>query len=538
MNLDPNLTQQGNILIVDDTPANLQLLSTTLSERGYGVRSALSGALALKSVGLKPPDLVLLDIRMPEMDGYEVCRRLKADERTRDLPVIFLSAIHETFDKVKAFAVGGVDYITKPIDIEELIARIENQLNICRLQQQLAAQNIQLQQEIQERRQAEANLIQSEANYRTLACNIPNCAVFLFDPDLRILVAEGVELSAIGLAQEDLEGRTLPELVDRQACLLLQPYCLQALAAEATSTELPYQEQFYLLQTTPVFDTREQVCGCTALLQNVTARKRAEQEILKTLKREQELGELKSRFVSQVSHEFRTPLTTIQSAAELLEHYNWSIEAKQERFQQIKTAVHHMTQLLEDVLLIGKVESGNLCLKLERFDLSQLCQAVVAELSSTLGIAHHLSFTREGEPVQGEWDRKLLQQVLINLLANAIKYSAEGSEVILKLDFSDSARVRLQVIDRGIGIPAEDQANLFKMFYRARNVGFIQGTGLGLAIVKNCIELHQGEITIASEMNQGTVVTVWLPLKPEVATSLQWDKMAITTPASRKVVMG
>jgi signal transduction histidine kinase len=145
----------GNLLIVDDTPENLQILSATLSERGYKVRGVVKGKMALRAAKSAPPDLILLDIRMPEMDGYEVCAKLKADPKTCEIPVIFISALDEVLDKIKAFAVGGVDYITKPFQVAEVLARVEHQLTIQRLSHQLRGQNQQLQQEIQERLKAE-----------------------------------------------------------------------------------------------------------------------------------------------------------------------------------------------------------------------------------------------------------------------------------------------------------------------------------------------------------------------------------------------
>jgi two-component system, sensor histidine kinase and response regulator len=128
---------KGDILIVDDTPDNLHLLSTMLEQRGYEVRSVTNGSTALMGIQAQPPDLILLDINMPGMNGYEVCQRLKANPHTHEIPAIFISALNEVFDKVKAFTVGGVDYITKPFQVEEVLARIENQLTVRRLQAQL-----------------------------------------------------------------------------------------------------------------------------------------------------------------------------------------------------------------------------------------------------------------------------------------------------------------------------------------------------------------------------------------------------------------
>jgi sigma-B regulation protein RsbU (phosphoserine phosphatase) len=132
---------KADLLIVDDKPANLRLLAAMLVDQGYKVRSAINGRLALTATQAAPPDMILLDINMPKMNGYEVCERLKADERTRDIPIIFISALDETADKVKGFQVGGVDYITKPFQLEEVLARIETHLALRRLQQRLQEAN-------------------------------------------------------------------------------------------------------------------------------------------------------------------------------------------------------------------------------------------------------------------------------------------------------------------------------------------------------------------------------------------------------------
>jgi two-component system, sensor histidine kinase and response regulator len=160
---------KDNILIVDDTPDNLRLLSSTLTERGYKVRSVINGAMALMGAQAAPPDLIMLDIKMPDMDGYAVCQRLKENPQTREIPVIFISALDEVFDKVKAFTSGGVDYIQKPFQIEEVLARIENQLTIRRLQVQLQAQNHQLQ-------QTQVELEQALAQERSLKQQIEEMA--------------------------------------------------------------------------------------------------------------------------------------------------------------------------------------------------------------------------------------------------------------------------------------------------------------------------------------------------------------------------
>ncbi|WP_207683009.1 ATP-binding response regulator [Desulfonema magnum] len=158
MNIPPSDPAKSDILIVDDTVAILHLLSDILKGQGYKVRSVTNGAMAIKAAGASPPDIILLDIRMPEMNGYDVCNQLKADERTHKIPIIFLSALDEMSDKVKAFSMGGVDYITKPFQPEEVLARVQTHLTLRNLQKCLEEKNILLQQEVIERKRAEEAL--------------------------------------------------------------------------------------------------------------------------------------------------------------------------------------------------------------------------------------------------------------------------------------------------------------------------------------------------------------------------------------------
>ncbi|WP_416671720.1 GGDEF domain-containing response regulator [Egbenema bharatensis] len=162
-NLPPREVVKANILVVDDTLANVQLLSHMLAEYGYKVRKVLSGPMALMGIQTAPPDLIILDVNMPEMNGYEVCQQIKANEATQNIPVIFISALDEVTDKIKAFAAGGVDYITKPFQVAEVLVRVEHQLMLRDLQQQLREQNVLLQRKIYEHERTLHELEQAKA---------------------------------------------------------------------------------------------------------------------------------------------------------------------------------------------------------------------------------------------------------------------------------------------------------------------------------------------------------------------------------------
>jgi CheY-like chemotaxis protein len=167
---------QANILVVDDVRANLQLLVSILAKRGYKARPATHGRMALSAARAELPDLILLDIMMPGLDGYEVCRRLKAEELTRDVPVIFISAMDETLDKVTAFSVGGVDYIPKPFQVEEVLARVETHLALRRLHRQLQAANAELARRLEELEIRNQELHTALSTIKTLSGLVPICA--------------------------------------------------------------------------------------------------------------------------------------------------------------------------------------------------------------------------------------------------------------------------------------------------------------------------------------------------------------------------
>ncbi len=255
--------------------------------------------------------------------------------------------------------------------------------------------------------------------------------------------------------------------------------------------------------------------------QDITARKQAETEIINALNREKELNELKSRFITLTSHEFRTPLATILSSAELLKYYSHKLpeSEKTSLFGQIETATTRMTGLLDDILTINKSESGKLELNPTAVDLQKFCSEVVNEIKLSTGNNYEIVFTNTGECTNAVMDEKNLLHILTNLLGNAIKYSPNGGIVELLLTCQNLQAI-FQVKDYGIGIPEESQEKLFESFHRASNVGNIQGTGLGLSIVKRMVDLSGGEITFNSEVGVGTTFTVILPLN--VASSVSF----------------
>lgn len=239
----------------------------------------------------------------------------------------------------------------------------------------------------------------------------------------------------------------------------------------------------------------------------------ARAELERALEHERELGELKSRFVTMVSHEFRTPLGIIMSAVELVRHYSERLpeEEKERLLLEIRTSTKHMGDLMEQVLLLGRAEAGRVSCHPQPLDLEKAVGCVVAQTEASSGGKCPIVVATEGDCAHVSLDEALLRHILFNLLGNAVKYSPEDSVVTLRLSRRGSG-VRIEVIDRGIGIPEKDLPHLFETFHRCSNVGEIPGTGLGLVIVKRCAELHGGTVEVESQPGQGTTFTVFLPL--------------------------
>lgn len=265
------------------------------------------------------------------------------------------------------------------------------------------------------------------------------------------------------------------------------------------------------------------------LQSEITQRQHLEEELRQALAKEKELSDLKSNIISVVSHEYRTPLATILSSTELLEHYShkWPEEKRKRHFQRIQTTVHHLTQLVSDVLLLSKAEAGKLNFNPVELDLVAFCRELVEELQLTLKTQHTIRFTDLGLSQPVCLDEKLLRQLLTNLLSNAVKYSPNGGTIQFDLMFEPN-RIILRIQDPGIGIPQNEQANLFDPFYRSSNVGTISGTGLGLAIVQKCVDLHGGEIGVESEVGVGTTFTITLPLNCQVLAETPDEKASVS----------
>ncbi|HBB32064.1 MAG TPA: hybrid sensor histidine kinase/response regulator [Cyanobacteria bacterium UBA8803] len=496
-------TPKANILVIDDTPENLNLLSAMLTEQGYKVRSVTKGSAGLRGAQAAPPDLILLDVNMPQMNGYEVCQELKANERTRDIPVIFISALGDVLDKVKAFAVGGVDYITKPFQLEEVLARIENHLTIRLLQKQLQAQNAQLQQEILERQQAEDKFAKA---FRSS----PNPIAIATLSEMRFIDVNPSFLKMSGYSLEEVIGYTAAELRLSQDDEAIA-HIVQLLPETGSLYNQEFEFRTKTSEVKIVLLSIELIdldgVQCALLIANdITARKHLENE-----------------FISLVSHELRTPLNSILGALDLLGTGQLGTLTEQgQKFLSIATSnTERLTRLVNDILDLERMKSGKIVMHKVKCNAADL---IIQATEAMQAMADTSQVKLNTKPLSVElWaDPDRLLQTLTNLLSNAIKFSEPGDTVWLSAELKSKGAftptlntLLITVRDKGRGIPSDKLQIIFERFQQvdasdSRKKG---GTGLGLAICRNIVQQHDGKIWAESFLGEGSIFYVQLPLE-------------------------
>jgi PAS domain S-box-containing protein len=371
--------------------------------------------------------------------------------------------------------------------------------------------------DITERKRAEAELRESEQRFSAAFQASPAFIGILRVSDEKYVLANDAYLNWIGYPLEEVVGRTCVELglwedtADRDS--VLKELHTNGFIRQRECRWLNRKgERFTILlsaETIKLNDTPHML----SMALDITQRKRAEEELLKTLEREKELSQLKSNFVSMVSHEFRTPLGIIQSSAELLREFHPRMQTgeRDEQLDSITRNTWRMARMMEDILVLSRLEAGKLEFQPAPLDFKAYCVRVVDEVSSATTNRCVIELSLKSIPAEAHADERLLGHILPNLLSNAVKYSEPGAKVSLTVEREGCDAVCI-VSDKGIGISEEDQQQLFKAFHRGGNVGTRPGTGLGLLLVKSCAELHGGKVRVKSRIGRGTTVTVKLPI--------------------------
>ncbi len=468
----------GNIIVVDDTPDNLRLLGNILRKQGYKVRLIPNGELALSAIELSPPDLILLDIMMPGLNGYQVCSRLKSDERYLDIPILFISAIDDVMDKVKAFEAGGVDYITKPFQVKEVLARVETHLKIHSLQKSLQDKNQELSLTVQTLQETQDQLVQSE-KMAALGQLVAGIAHEINTP--LGAIRSSIENIMVFLTQ------TLEQL----------PQFLQTLSPERQQ-DLFTLSQHSLKYKNP-FSSKEKRKYRRVLTRQLESYQIGNADTVADTLVDLGVTEDVSLFLS---------LLKDQEGENIL-NAAYQISSVQRSAQTIKTATDRAAKVVFALKTYARYDHSG-----------EKIEANIIEGIETILTLYHNQLKHGVEVIRNYADSlpsilcypDELNQVWTNLIHNAIQ--AMENQGTLTIDvFEKEGRFIVRMTDSGLGIPPEVKPRIFEPFFTTKPAG--QGSGLGLDIVKKIIEKHQGKIQVDSIPGQ-TSFTIDLPI--EIAT--------------------
>jgi PAS domain S-box-containing protein len=494
--------QVAQILVVDDNPQNVALMKAQLERAGYAVISAQSGTEALDAAFATQPDLVLLDIMMPGLDGYEVCRRLREDESTQATPIIMLTSLQDRADKLRALETGADDFLSKPVDRAELLARVRSSLRMKRVYDDLARSKRET--------EAQAYELAAEKSRAEAILSSMSDGVLMTDAEGRITFLNPAVEAMTGASLEACLGRawyealavrnTSGQPLDANNCPVMEAMrgIGHMVERELGIWREDGREITISLAASPVRSSHEDIQGGVVVFRDVTSAR--------------EVQRMKEDFVGLVSHELRTPLAAIFGFAELLLERERLTNTARTFVETIFKEADRMTSLVNDFLDIERLASGRMSFHLRSLQLDEVVGEVREDLANQLA-KHSFTLETPSAPVYVRADHDRLVQILLNLISNASKYSPDGGEIRVRIE-PVGRLVRVSVSDKGLGLPVTAIPKLFQRFYRVqetphRSVG---GTGLGLAICKQIVEAMGGRIWAESPgLGQGSTFSFTLP---------------------------
>lgn len=569
-------SHNANILVIDDQLENLRTLSEILQRQGYQVRQATNGKTALQTATSQPPDLILLDIRMPKMDGYAVCAALKESPQTREIPVIFLSALGEVTDKVRAFDMGGVDYITKPFQVGEVLARINNQLLMRQQQRQLSdllhqvqelntnleaqvqAQTLELQlaleyektlKQISDRVRDSLDktyILQATVEELTRVLEAQCCDTELFTPEQsREIICFHVRqdtdpqtydavplLSSLPQVNAQLEQgltfafcRLTHDVSDRYSAVLGCPIRDDRTWLGTLWLFKPLTSSFSRQEIRLVEQVANQ-CGI-ALRQA-----RLYQEAQVQIQELHRLNQLKDDFLSTISHELRTPVANMQMALQLLMNateqgqsfLNHMVDNTStsnrivQYFKILQDECAREISLIQDLLDLQHLEAGARSLEVTTLEFTDWLLHVLEPYevrTQTQQQQLEVQFATSLIPLTTDFI--CLNRIVTELLDNACKYTPAHETIRVTVE-TTYTHILLRISNSGVEISPEEQSRIFDKFYRIPNNDpwKYSGTGLGLALVRQLVHHLHGEITVTSD-RLGTHFHLSIPFAPYIA---------------------
>jgi signal transduction histidine kinase len=484
------------ILIVDDKPENIFSLKTILELHSFPTDTALSGEEALKKILRQSYALIILDVQMPGMDGFEVAEAISGYSKARDIPIIFLSAANT--DKkfiTKGYSSGAMDYITKPIDPDILLLKVKTFYRLYEQNRELIRIQASLRSEIEFRKKVEGELQERAGELHSILESIPQIA-FTTDSEGRFEFVNEKWLRYAPSRQEF--PITHPDDAD-----LPRIWARTVASGEALELEVrvrPVDSEDYRCHLLRVVPNREgdTITKWVGTFTDIEDQKQAVKK--------------KDEFISIASHELKTPLTTIKAYAQLLDR---GIEAEDPNKLYVDRAlvqIRKLDNLIVDLLDLSKIESGKLKFNKKPFAFETTLNNAIEMICQTYP---DYRIIRIGEcDVELFGDEMRIEQVIINYLTNAVKYSPEHKEIDIETGLRPDGRLFVEVRDHGIGIPKDHQANIFSKFYRVEEAANrFQGLGIGLYICAEIIRRHEGEYGVESEPGKGSAFYFSVPLQ-------------------------
>jgi signal transduction histidine kinase len=493
--------QVVDILMVDDREENLLALDAVLAAPGHRLIRASSGQEALDYLVDHECAVILLDVQMPKMDGFEVARRIRAGGLNRHTPIIFLTAIYRSDQYAQAgYEVGAVDFMMKPLDVPALRSKVAVFVDLHLKSRKLLEQ---------EKLLYQSSLRMTEERLRAV---ISHASVLLWSIDVNgtFTLCEGRGFRDRNLDPAELVGCSAFDFFADNPNAVANLH--RALRGETFVAEVLDGGEWYEVHHAPLYGDDGAITGAICVSSEVTLRKKAEIDLQQAL-------QIRDEFLSIASHELKTPLTPLRLQLQLMQR-----QAKLEpsgfmatseivaKLDMAEAQIVRLNKLVEDLLDVSRMANRRLSIQREDMDLATVAREVVQRFTEPASIAG-CTLTLIAPPLlPGRWDRMRIEQILTNLISNAVKYG--GSKPISICLEQVGASAQLTVEDHGIGISYENQDRVFERFERAAPGSEFGGLGLGLYIVRQLVEAHGGRIWVASEVGKGSVFTLTLPCMP------------------------
>lgn len=486
------------ILIVDDKPENIFSLKTILELHSFPTDTALSGEEALKKILKQSYALIILDVQMPGMDGFEVAEAIGGYSKARDIPIIFLSAANtEKKFITRGYTSGGSDYITKPIDPDILLLKVKTFYRLYEQNSELNRIHASLRSEIEFRKKVQDELQERAGELHSILESIPQIA-FTTDADGKIEFVNEHWMQYSPSKQEF--PRTHPDDPDLARQWERTVGSGQALEMELRVRPIDREDyRFHLLRAIPIREGG-MITKWVGTFTDIEDQKQAVKK--------------KDEFISIASHELKTPLTTIKAYVQLLDRSIGAEDPTKVYVERTLVQIRKLDNLIVDLLDLSKIESGKLKFNKKLFPFEATLSNAVEMIGQTYPEYH---IVRQGRAdIQLYGDETRIEQVIINYLTNAVKYSPENKEIHIETDVSPDGRLLVRVRDFGIGIRKDHQSNIFSKFYRVEETAArFQGLGIGLYICAEIIRRHAGEYGVESEPGHGSAFYFSVPIQRE-----------------------